>query len=197
MYSPHRFSSLVLLLATGLLGACSPQTDPATGVAHAQSAAPAPATQPFPQGARVDSLNGVAGHVFGQPLNAFAKLEAMALDPGDPIRRYWVPAAASRGWFSKHRREVPNQFVDFVDGQFYRFRAVGEPATLRAEAIFLFGPGLVEGSQVFWEGARTRAAYSEKVRGLGREGTLDVLSKPLEAALAAKAQAKLQADNAQ
>jgi len=180
-----------------MLGACSPQTDPATGVADAHSAAPASATLPFPYGAKVDSLNGIAGHVFGQPLRAFAKLEAVALDPSDPIRRYWVPAAASRGWFSKHRREVPNQFVDFVDGQFYRFRAVGEPATLRAEAAFLFGPGLVEGTQVFWEGSRVRAAYSEQVRGLGREGTLDVLSKPLEAALAAKAQAKLQADNAQ
>lgn len=197
MYSLRRFPSLVILLATGLMGACSQQTDPATGAADARSAAPAPAAPQFPYGARVDSLNGIADHVFGQPLNAFAKLEAVALDPGDPIRRYWVPAAASRGWFGKHRREVPNQFVDFVDGQFYRFRAVGEPATLRAEAAFLFGPGLVEGTQVFWEGSRARAAYSEQVRGLGREGTLDVLSKPLEAALAAKAQAKLQADNAQ
>ena len=186
-----------MLLATGLLGACSQQTDLATGSADAQSVERAPATPSFPYGTKVDSLNGIAGHVFGQPLNTFAKLEAVALDSGDPIRRYWVPAAASRGWFSKHRQQVPNQFVDFVDGQFYRFRAVGEPATLRAEAIFLFGPGLVEGEKVFWEGARTRAAYSEQVRGLGREGTLDVLSKPLEATLAAKAQAKLRADNTQ
>ena len=197
MDSPRHFSSLVLLLTTGLLGACSPPTDPATGAADARSAAPAPAAPQFPYGARMDSLNGIAGHVFGQPLRAFGKLEAMALDPGDPIRRYWVPAAASRGWFSKHRQQVPNQFVDFVDGQFYRFRAVGEPATLRAEAVFLFGPGLVEGEKVFWEGARARAAYSEQVRGLGREGTLDVLSKPLEAGLAANAQARLRADNVQ
>jgi hypothetical protein len=177
MYSPRRFSFLVIVLATGLLGACSPQTDPATGVADTYSAAPDPATPPFPYGAWVDSLNGLTGYVFGQPLSAFAKLEAVALEPGDPIRHYWVPAAASRGWFSKHRQQVPNQFVDFVDGQFYRFRAVGEPATLRAEAAFLFGPGLVEGEKVFWEGARARAAYSEQVRGLSREGTLDVLSK--------------------
>lgn len=197
MFSPRRFPALCFTLAAGLLGACSQQADPATGATDAKSAVSAPAAPQFPYGTRVDSLNGIAGHVFGQPLSAFPKLEAIALDPGELIRRYWVPVAASRGWFGKHRRAVPNQFVDFVDGQFYRFRAVGEPATLRAEAAFLFGPGLVEGTQVFWEGAQARAAYSEQVRGLGREGTLDVLSKPLEAALAAKAQAKLRADNAQ
>ncbi len=197
MCSPRRFSSFFISLATGLLGACSQQADPATSATAPLAAALAPAVSPFPYGTRVDSLNGIAGYVLGQPLRVFAKLEPLALDPGDPIRRYRMPAAASRGWFAKHRQQVPYQYVDFVDGQFYRFRAIGEPDALRAEALFLFGPGLVEGTQVFWEGARARAAYSEQIRGLGRQGTLDVLSKPLEAALAAKAQAKLQADNAQ
>lgn len=149
MSSPRRFPALFFMLATGLLEACSPPADPATGAADVKSAVPIPAAPRFPYGTRVDSLNGIASHVLGEPLSAFPKLEAIALDPGELIRRYWVPAAANRGWFSKHRQQVPNQFVDFVDGQFYRFRAVGEPAALRAEAAFLFGPGLVEGTQVF------------------------------------------------
>ena len=39
--------------------------------------------------------------------------------------------------------------------------------------------------------------YTEKAAGFGREGRLDVLSKPYEAELAARASAKLKAENAQ
>lgn len=192
-----RFSpTLSLLVAGTLLGSCS-QREPATTAAAAGESAPAKPAARFPHGAKIDSLNGVAGHTFGQPLSAFPKLEMYAVEPGEVTRTYHPPAGTTGSWFAKHRREVPYQFYDFLDGQFYRFRAVGEPATLRAEAEYLFGPGLVQGPLVFWEGERARAVYSEQARGLGREGTLQVLSKPLEAALAAKARAKLQADNAQ
>jgi hypothetical protein len=61
--------------------------------------------------------------------------------------------------------------------------------------LFLFGPGLARDRQLFWEGERARAVYSERNQGFGREGTLEVLSKSLEATLAAQAQAKLKADN--
>lgn len=199
-YPPFR-SLPYLALAAGLLGACSsPQSPGSSAVVRPDPAAAppaAPAPPKFPYGTKVDSLNGSPGHSFGQPLTAFAKLEPIRLEPGVPFRAYRAPAAGAGGWFSRHRREVPGQFYHFVDGQFFRFRAVGDAATLRTEANYLFGPGRVEGLQVFWEGERARAVYSEQVRGLGREGTLDVLSKPLEAALAAREKARLQADNAQ
>ncbi|GAB3637908.1 hypothetical protein GCM10027422_34980 [Hymenobacter arcticus] len=124
-------------------------------------------------------------------------MELLPANPGEPTRTYRAPQLATGNWFAKHQREVPYQYYDFVNGQFYRFRAVGEPATLRAEAEFLFGQGQQAGPQLFWEGAQARAVYSEQARGLGREGMLHVLSKPLEAALAAQAQAKLKAENAQ
>jgi hypothetical protein len=117
--------------------------------------------------------------------------------PGELTRIYRVPEQATGNWFAKHRREVPYQYYHFLDGQFFRFRAVGDAATLRAEVLYLFGPGLAQEPQLFWEGKRARAVYSEQPRPLGREGTLEVLSKPLEAAHIAKAQAQLKADNAQ
>ncbi|RZK32831.1 MAG: hypothetical protein EOO63_00005 [Hymenobacter sp.] len=85
-----------------------------------------------------------------------------------------------------------------MDGKFSKFRAVGDAATLRAEAIYLLGPGQAQGQyQLFWDGSRARAVFSEQARGFGREGTLDVLSKPLEAEVAAKKQALLKAENDQ
>ena len=189
------------LLFTGMLaGGCS-QHSPATTDAKPDLAAPQPAVpQPvarFPYGAKVDSLNGLAGHTFGQPLRAFPPMKPYPAEPGELLRIYLVPKQATGNWFARHRREVPYQYYHFLDGQFYRFRAVGDAATLRAEALYLLGPGLAQGPQLYWEGERARAVYSEQIRGFGREGTLEVLSKPLEAALAAKAQAKLKADNAQ
>ena len=199
MNPPLRFSTYAILaLAGSLLGSCS-QQGPTTAPAAASPATPptVPAPAKFPYGARVDSLGGIPGHPFGQPLRAFPRLELIALGPEVPFRAYRVPVRGGSGWFARHRREVPDQYYHFVDGQFFRFRAVGNPAALRQEAEYLFGPGRVEGLQVYWEGERARATYSEQARGLGREGMLDVLSKPLEATLAARAQARLRADNAQ
>ena len=94
-------------------------------------------------------------------------------------------------------REVPaRQLYWFLDNKFSQFRAGGDAATLRAEAIYLLGPGQGQ-YQLLWDGSWARAVFSEQARGFGREGTLDVLSKPLEAELAAKKQALLKAENAQ
>jgi hypothetical protein len=200
MRSCSRCSLAALLLFTGVLaGGCS-QNPPATTGAQSDPATPQPATpQPathFPYGAKVDSLNGLVGHTFGQPLSAFPPMKPYPAEPGELLRMYPVPKQATGTWFAKHRREVPYQYYHFLQGLFYRFRAVGDPATLRAEALFLFGPGLARDRQLFWEGERARAVYSERNQGFGREGTLEVLSKPLEAILAAQAQAQLKADNA-
>ena len=196
MPTAFRFPFVPLALsASTLLSSCS-QSTPAATATSPDVAAPEASTQ-FPFGAKVDSLNGLAGHPFGQPVSAFPKMEMYAVEPGELTRTYHPPKAPATGWFAKHRAEVPYQYYDFLDGQFYRFRAVGDAATLRAEALYLLGPGQEQGPQIFWDGSRARAVYSEQARGLGREGTLAILSKPLEAAQTAKAQAKLKAENAQ
>jgi hypothetical protein len=196
MPAPLRFFSATLVLTTGaLLGGCSQQA-PATTTPNPELAAPKE-TAKFPYGAKIDSLNGVAGHTFGQPVSAFPKMEMFPVEPNELTRSYHASKQVTSGWFAKHRREVPSQFYYFLDGQFCLFRAFGDAATLKAEAEYLFGPGLQQESQLFWEGARARAVYSEQARGFGREGRLDVLSKPLEAAKHAKAKARLKAENTQ
>ncbi len=93
---------------------------------------------------------------------------------------------------------MPTQLYSFLDGKFCAFVALGDPAVLRPETGYLFGPGQAQGQyQSFWDGSRARAVYTEKAVGFGREGRLDVLSKPYEAELAARARAKLKAENAQ
>ena len=196
MPSTFRFLAVSFTLsASALLGSCSQSTPGAT--ADGAAAAAPEASAQFPFGAKVDSLNGLAGYTFGQPLSAFPKMELLPSDPGVFTRSYSLPNGLPSGWFAKHYAEVPYQYCDFLDGQFYRFRSVGNAATLRAEALYLLGPGQDQGMQIFWEGNRARAVYTEKVRGFEREGRLDVLSKPLEAAQTAKDQAKLKAENAQ
>lgn len=181
------------VLAGSLLSSCSS--------ADSTPETPKPAAVQFPFGAKVDSLNGIAGHTFGQPVSAFPKMRLMQTSPGELTRTYddeGVAGAKATGWFGKHRPQVPTQLYWFLDNKFSQFRAVGDAATLRAEAIYLLGPGQAQGQyQLFWEGSRARAVFSEQARGFGREGTLDVLSKPLEAELAAKKQALLKAENAQ
>ena len=198
MRLPTTTSCLSVLIAFtgGLLSGCS---SPAS-TSETQAASPKPAaTVQFPFGAKVDSLNGIAGHTFGQPVSAFAPMRPLQVSPGELTRTYADGGSAkATGWFGKHRPQVPTQLYWFLDNKFSQFRAVGDAATLRAEAIYLLGPGQAQGQhQLFWEGSRARAVFSEQARGFGVEGTLDVLSKPLEAEVAAKKQALLKAENAQ
>lgn len=188
--------SILTVLTGGLLSGCSSPTS--TSETQAASPKPAAAVR-FPFGAKVDSLNGIAGHTFGQPVSAFPPMRPLQVSPGELTRTYADGGSPkATGWFGKHRPQVPVQLYWFLDNKFSQFRAVGDAATLRAEAIYLLGPGQAQGPhQLFWEGSRVRAVFSEQVRGFGVEGTLDVLSKPLEAELAAKKQALLKAENAQ
>jgi hypothetical protein len=188
---------ILAVLAGSLLSSCSS----ADSTPETRAETPETAAVQFPFGAKVDSLNGIAGHTFGQPVSAFPKMRLMETSPGELTRTYddeGVAGAKATGWFGKHRPQVPTQLYWFLDNKFSRFLAVGDAATLRAEAIYLLGPGQAQGQyKLFWEGSRARAVFSEQARGFGREGTLDVLSKPLEAELAAKKQAVLKAENAQ
>ena len=92
---------------------------------------------------------------------------------------------------------MPYQYYTFLFDQFFAFEALGDPTVLKSEATRLFGPGRAQGPhQLLWEGRQARAVYSEKAVGAGREGRLDVVSKPLEAVLAAKQYAGVKAGNA-
>lgn len=194
------FGPAALLLLTGALlaGCSSPSPTTASGPA-VPADAPVPPPPAFPFGVKIDSLGGVAGHKFGEPLSAFPKLRPLPAIPGVPVgptRTY--TSEGTTGWFGKHRAQVPTQLYSFLDGKFCAFVAIGDPAVLRPEANYLFGPGQAQGqAQLFWEGSRARAVYAEKAAGFGQEGRLDVLSKPYEAELAARASAKLKAENAQ
>ena len=193
----YSYFPILAVLAGSLLSSCSS----ADSTPETRADTPKTAAVQFPFGAKVDSLNGIAGHTFGQPVSAFPKMRLMQTSPGELSRTYsdeGVAGAKATGWFGKHRPQIPIQLYWFLDNKFSQFRAVGDAATLRAEAIYLLGPGQTQGQyQLFWDGSRARAVYSEQARGFGREGTLDVLSKPLEAELAAKKQALLKAENAQ
>ena len=182
-----------LLTLTGtLLSSCS---SPSPATTTTATVTPQPSAR-FPFGGRVDSLNGIAGHLFGQPLSAFPQMQALPASPGELTRAYVYEGR--EGWFGKHHQQVRSQFYYFLNGKFCRFMALGDPTVLRPEATYLFGPGQGEGKyRLFWEGSQARATYSEQASGMGMEGQLDVLSKALEAEQAAQAQAKLQAENAQ
>jgi hypothetical protein len=185
-----------LLTITGvfLTGCSSPS--PATKEASATTGTPAAPTPQFPFGSQVDSLNGIAGHTFGEPLSSFPKMRLLPPTPGVLARTYAYEG--KEGWFGKHQAQVSTQLYYFLDGKFCRFLAIGNPTVLRPEVTYLFGPGQAEGKyRLFWEGSRARAAYTEQARGMGMEGRLDVLSKEFEAAQAAQEKARLRAENAQ
>lgn len=183
------------LLAATLLSSCSSADsahEPQTAVPEGTDQSP---TSQFPFGSRVDSLNGIAGHPFGEPLSAFPQLRLLPPTAGALTRTYSYEG--KEGWFGKHQAQVSTQLYYFLDGKFCRFLAIGNPTVLRPEVTYLFGPGQAEGQyRLFWEGSRARAAYVEQARGFGLEGRLDVLSKAFEAQQAAQAKARLQAENA-
>ncbi|MGY3090956.1 hypothetical protein ACVWYF_004020 [Hymenobacter sp. UYAg731] len=190
--------SVALVLASGLLASCS-SPSPTSTAADSTAGNSTPPPPAFPFGGKIDSLDGIAGHAFGEPLSAFPKMRLLPPIPGVPAGpTVTYTSEETTGWFGKHRTQVRTQLYSFLDGKFCAFLAIGDPAVLRPEATFLFGPGLAQGKyQLFWEGSRARAVYAEKAEGFGMEGRLDVLSKPYEAELAARASAKLKAENAQ
>lgn len=191
MLSSTFFSPLPILalVATTLLSSCSDSNSKAS---NAKNQASAPE---FPFGGKVDSMNGIAGHTFGQPLSAFSDLEPMDKNVGDVMDTYIY--RGTKGWFGKHKQEVPSQFYYFLDGKFCQFYAVGNAEALRTEASYLFGPGLEQSPNRFWDGPRARAVYSEQAVAFGREGRLTVISKPVEEELKAREQNRLKAENAE
>lgn len=185
-------TTTLTLVGALLTGCSSPSADTRQAPATAPTP-PVPTTQ-FPFGGRIDSLNGLAGHAFGEALSAFPQLRQLPPTPGELTQAYSYQG--KQGWFGRHRAQVPTQLYFFLHGKFCRFLAVGNATMLRPEATYLFGPGQAEGKyRLFWEGSRARAVYTEQAQGFGMEGRLDLLSKPFEAEQAARQKAQLQAAN--
>jgi len=150
---------------------------------------------------KVDSLNGIPGHRFGEPFSAFPGL---VLTPGQGTpgtRRYTYPAdKPEAGWFGKHKKEVEYVFYTFRDGKFIAFQAVAFGAgrqALQKETEYLFGKGERRGLGTYWAGEKAQAFYSLRNLPAGPAELLDVVSVEDADAQAASDADKLKAENAQ
>lgn len=188
--------SALLVLTSGLLTNCS-SPSPAT-----TANPPTPPAAASPLAARVDSLNGIPGHQFGEPLSAFPGL---ALNPnqGPGPRMYTYPSGKPEaGWFGKRKKEAPNEFYTsylFAEGKFVGFSAVAYGdlrKALKEEAAYLFGPGSARTNGTLWEGSAAVAWYTQPTQLLGPTDRLDVQSQAFVRAQATAAADRLKAENA-
>jgi hypothetical protein len=190
-----------LTLAGTLLSSCSHATPEATTNLAVITTTPAADAAPRSYGTRADSLDGMQGHHFGEPLRNFPKLILVTKQDEKGVRVYQMPAGQERGWFGKHAKDFTT-YYQFQDGKFSMFRAVttgigANRTAMREEARFLFGPGKDRNDQLSgldWEGELVLVQYSEKLT-YPVQCWLEVYSKPLLAVQRAKQQAQLQADN--
>lgn len=188
------------LAGTLLLQACS-QAPPDTATDSSLAAAPAPAPTQRTIGTVADSLNGMQGHTFGEPLRNFPEFGPFSTDDELGVRMYTMPAGRERGWFGQHAQEL-RTYYQFQDGRFAMFRAITmdiapNPTALREQAISLFGPGKHRKDLrgvLDWDGERVWAMYSEKLTSPA-QCWLQVYSKPLWRVQQAKQRAQRQAEN--
>jgi hypothetical protein len=193
-----------LLAVTALAGAlllhsCSQESPDDT-----PAAALPPASTKRTPGTAADSLNGIAGHTFGEPLSNFPGLILVEKHDEVGVRLYRMPAGRERGWFGKYAQYLITTYK-FQDGRFSMFEAITtgprpspSPTDLREEALSLFGPGKKLHNlmgEIVWDGERVRALFSEK-RDPPLMSWLQVYSKPLRAVQQAKQKAPFQADSA-
>jgi hypothetical protein len=188
------------LLAGVLLSNCS-HPAPATTAAVPETEAGSPAAK-FPYGGKLDSLNGVPTHRFGEPLNAFTGLvKANGDTPG--MVSYYLPAGSAQQvrWFAKHHAEVPGVFYSFRDGKFAFFHAIAYSPTgqaaLAAEARFLFGAGRQLNDRTEWVGEQAWAVLAPSFVNGQKTLELSVNSVTLQAEQERKQQAQLKAENVQ
>ncbi|AMR29553.1 hypothetical protein A0257_22275 [Hymenobacter psoromatis] len=185
------------MLAITLVSSCSHAPSETTATPAAPTAA-----APRSYGTRADSLDGMQGHRFGEPLSNFPKLILVTKEDEQGVRVYQLPSGQERGWFGKHAKDF-STYYQFQDGKFAMFRAVttgigANRTAMREEARFLFGPGKDRNDQMSgldWEGERVLVKYSEKLT-FPVQCWLEVYSKPLLTVQLAKRQAQMQVDNA-
>ncbi len=193
-------SAQVLFLFTVLLGSCT-DSGSQTQKAGANQTAPAKATADT-RATRVDSLNGIPGHTFGEPLRNFPGLVLLSKNDETGVRLYQMPENQQRGWFAKYAKYAIT-YYQFQDGQFAMFMAStmgrgGSPTVMRKEALSLFGPGKEQHDllgEMNWEGERVRAMYAQKLTP-PVTCWLEVRSKPLLAVQLARERAHRQAEDA-
>ena len=190
------FSALVLL--SGCTDSESPTDKAGGGNVTASSEA-----VPHTPGTRADSLGGIPGHKFGEPLSAFPGLELTSTQqPGS--QSYHYPAGQGEaGWFGRRKQESPNEFYSyylFKDGKFVAFQAMALGAgrkALREQAAYLFGTGTQTSTTTNWEGERVLAYYSQAMQpGAGPSETLDVQSQDFVKGRATAQADKLKQENA-
>ena len=188
------------LTGTLLLYACS-QAPPDTSTDSTLAFAPTPTPAKRTVGTAANSLNGMQGHTFDEPLRNFPGLVLFSKEDEMGVRMYRMPTGRERGWFGQHAQEV-RTYYQFQDGRFAMFRAItmdvgAHPTALREEAISLFGPG--KGRKdlrgvLDWDGERVWAMYSQKLTSPA-QCWLQVYSKPLRRVQQAMQRAQRQADN--
>lgn len=192
----HFFPLAIGALFTGtLLSSCS-HSSPTT---EARSDAPAVATERT-TGTKVDSLNGIPGHHFGDPVSAFPGLElAKSQQPG--TQTYTYPnGKPEAGWFGKHKRDGDLfVFYIFKDNRFAGFQALAfgtTRAALQEETLFLLGPGNKGFANTSWKGEKTQASYTPRVLPKGPAEILDIQSLTLVQAQANEASDRMKRENA-
>ena len=167
--------------AAALLTACSssPSQNTTEAVAHADAPAPAAVT-------RVDSLNGIPHHSFGDPLSAFPGLERLSDEPpkvSASLVGYSYPfgSKAATDWFGKHENELGSVIYYFQGGKFVGLRVVTRgPAPTRRlmeELTFLFGPATAQVNGFYWPGEKVQA-FAKTTYNFGGTGqTFDLDSR--------------------
>ncbi|OGX91485.1 hypothetical protein [Hymenobacter coccineus] len=197
----YHFSSLPLrAILTGLLLSSCSQSAPTANDSAATTApsriAPAKRTAPM----KVDSLNGIPGHHFGEPLAAFPGLKARGSNALG-MKSYYYPSGQSAqgdGWFGKHAQQLTTSYY-FIDGKFAYFTTTTYGVNrdlFKKEAEYLFGAGeryRLDG--VIWQGKQTRAVYTRPFSDHGPSAQLDIVSEPLEAQAEKAAATQLKAEN--
>lgn|GEM_PF-1585742 len=196
----HSLLPALTVLTGFLFSGCShPAPTTTAGASETETSSSA---AKYPYGSKVDSLNGVPTHRFGEPLSNFKGLvRADGATPG--MVSYHLPTGSAQQvrWFAKHAEEVPGVFYLFRDGKFASFQAVAYSAAgqaaLAAEANFLFGPGRPLGDRTEWVGEKALAVLSTTYLNGQNVKVLNVNSVILQAEQEHRQQDQLRAENAQ
>ncbi len=193
-----RFSALTLI--STLLSNCAPDTSDTP--ADSTMAATSTLTKRT-IGTAADSLNGIPGHSFGEPLRNVPGLVLYDEDNEAGVRGYLMSLDQQRVWFGEHAEQFAI-YCQFQDGRFSMFCALatgleGSPTARRQQLLSLFGPGkdpLDLRGRVNWEGERVRVRVRVMPsKNPASSGTcwVEVHSKPLLAVQQAKRHAYFQA----
>ncbi len=154
--------SLLYLAGVSLLVAagCSSGADKTAAAQQNSPSATSPTSALVADaGQRVDSLNGMQSHTFGEPRTNFSKL--LSIEPGGP-GQYIYLREHETGWFGLHSPPLVVFYVfqrDKFISCLVRTKQENAPLLL-GQAQHLFGPGkLVAEGQYCWNGQRARADF--------------------------------------